>query len=106
LLYVLGFLLWLLFMCFPTVAVVLAVQEQIQIGEAPGRHWRIFLISEEDARGIGVERTGPREEPAGCAQTNVSFLLWAGESEATSYCQCYNEQGGVVSAGQGACVPE
>ncbi len=106
LLYVFGFLIWLLFMCFPTVAFVLATQEQILIGEAPGRHWRIFLVSEEDSRGIGLERTGPRDKAAGCTQTNVSFLLWEGEGEATSYCQCYNEQGGVVSAGQGACVPE
>lgn len=104
--YLLLFLLWLAVMSVPAVAFVLATQDEIRLGEAPARYVRIFLISERDAQGIGIEHARWVEDPPGCVQTNVRFLMWEGESQAIVHCQCYNEQGDVTSVDQSSCSEE
>ena len=86
-------LLWLAVMLFPTLAVVLARNGQIQLGDSDGRHWRLFLLQEPDFEGLGLERARstapPLSAPAAvCLQTSVSYWLWAGEGQDALYCQC------------------
>ena len=90
-------------MAFPLVAVLLATQGQIDVGEAPGNHLRLFLVQEQDAQGVGVEWTRRVGEPAGCAQTSVRYLLWEGEGQGVTYCRCFDEQGRLVDNQRGAC---
>ena len=104
-LYLLLLLFWLVVMLFPAISFVLATRQQIQLGSSPDRHLRLFLVSEPATQGLGLERTRPVSEPANCTQTTVNYLMWQGEGESTTYCQCYNESGGVISTNQGACAP-
>ena len=104
--YLLLLLLWLAIMSFPAMAFVLATRNQIQIGGDPAQHLRLFRISERDAQGIGIERAFWTEEPPNCVQTNVTFLMWEGDSESIVSCQCLDEGGGVVYMSQAACSEE
>ncbi len=104
--YLLVLTLWLLLLAFPAVAFMLATRDQIEIGSDPARHLRLFLVSEPDAQGVGVERARPVRERAGCSQTTISFLMWEGQSESLVYCQCFDEAGGVVFSESGACMIE
>ncbi|MDX1664201.1 MAG: hypothetical protein R3272_10420 [Candidatus Promineifilaceae bacterium] len=95
--------LWLLIMAFPLVAVVLATQGQIQVGDVPGNHVRLFLVQERGARGVGIEWTRPVQEPPGCAQTSLAYLMWEGEGQSVTYCRCFDENGLLVENRPGAC---
>ncbi len=101
--YLLLFVLWLAFMLIPAAAFVLATRNQIQVGNVPAQYVRLFLISEADAQGIGLERATWADDGEQCAQTTVSFLMWEGQSDAVIHCQCFDDQGGVVSVNQSAC---
>lgn len=85
--------LWFAILLLPCFLVVLAVQQEIVIstGGAPGQQLRLWLISEADERGLAVSTASVRQSDpdALCVQTNVSFLLWAGNSDPLSYCDCY-----------------
>ncbi len=90
-------------MLFPTLAVVLARNGQIQLGDSDGRHWRLFLLQEADFEGLGLERARPVAPPlsapgAACRQTTVSYWLWVGEGQGSQYCQCFD--------GGGASLPD
>lgn len=101
--YFLIFLIWLLVMLFPVVAVVLATQGQIQIGRESESHLRLFLLQESGNEGIGIEWTRHVQEPPRCAQSSLIYLLWEGEGENATYCQCYDEAGAIVVSTPGAC---
>lgn len=90
-------------MAFPFVSVILATQGQIELGEVPGNHVRLFLVQERDAQGIGVEWTRPVNEPAGCAQTSLTYFMWEGEGEGVTYCRCYSENGALLENKLGDC---
>ena len=49
-------LLWLAVMLFPTLAVVLARNGQIQLGDSDGRHWRLFLLQELNTNVIPAKK--------------------------------------------------
>jgi hypothetical protein len=93
-------LLWLALLLLPTLAVVLARNGQIQIGRSEGRHWRLFLLHDTDAEGLGLERgqpvAPPPDAPAGarCLRVSVGYWLWAGEGQGAAYCQCQDETTG------------
>ena len=96
-------LLWLAVMLFPTLAVVLARNGQLQMGDSDGRHWRLFLLQEPDFEGLGLERTRsvapPLSAPAAvCLQTSVAYWLWAGEGQDARYCQCTDPANGATIA--------
>ena len=96
-------LLWLAVMLFPTLAVVLARNGQLQMGDSDGRHWRLFLLQEPDFEGLGLERTRlvapPLSAPAAvCLQTSVAYWLWAGEGHDARYCQCTDPATGATIA--------
>jgi hypothetical protein len=88
LLYLILFIIWLLFMAFPFVAFRLATNGQVQIGDES--HLRLFLVQETDANGLGVEWRRQLFQPDNCLRTSVGFLMWEGDSEGVTYCQCYD----------------
>lgn len=85
--------LWLAIMMLPMLAFVLARNGQVQLGDSDGRHWRLFLLQEAEAEGLGLERGRPVAPPldapgASCLQTSVSYWMWTGEGQDVIYCQC------------------
>jgi hypothetical protein len=102
-------------MLVPCFFITLAFQQQITIsqGDAPGQMIRIWLINEADHRGLGISSTSVHptvQENNLCIQTDVRFILWAGQSESTSYCECYapsegNESRELTSTNEGVCLP-
>jgi hypothetical protein len=103
LLIILFLLVWLVIVLFPGFAFYLAANGQVELGKDPLRHMRIFLISEADVAGVGIERARPVGDPAGCAETSITYLMWRGEGESARFCQCYNEQGGIIFTSTAAC---
>ena len=85
------FFVWLIFMSFPVVAFVLATQGEFQWGESDGRHLRVFLVQEREANGVGIEWSRLQSRDTHCYQTTLSYLMWEGEGENSSFCQCYDE---------------
>ncbi|MBE2270327.1 MAG: hypothetical protein IAE80_18980 [Anaerolinea sp.] len=107
---------WFTLLLLPCALFVLATQGEISIsqGGLPGQHIRLWLINEMDERGLGVSSTSVTQtDPnAACIQTNASFLLWAGQAEPLSYCDCYVRadadsawQSASTAAGECASVP-
>jgi hypothetical protein len=93
---VLFLILWLLVMLTPTLAVVLARNEQLQWGSPSGPHTRLFLLKEAKNEGLGLERAREVLPPAGaadtvyCLQTTVRYWMWTPgvENQPVEYCQC------------------
>jgi hypothetical protein len=100
--YVLLALVWLLVMAFPVVAVVVATQGEIQLGEErAGRHLRLFLVQERDHQGLGLDWSTPAEHM--CRQGRIIYLMWQGQGENSRYCTCFDASGSVVSSSPGDC---
>ena len=99
-------LVWLFLMSLPVFAFALAARNQLQIGPTEGNHLRIFLVQELDAEGIGFERARSGSFDPGCAQTDVHYIMWKGDPENVTYCQCTDpETSELLSAVQGPCSP-
>jgi hypothetical protein len=91
-------LVWLAIMLTPALAFILARNDQIQIGRSDGRHWRVFLLHDAAAEGLGLERSRPVAPPANappgasCLRTTIDYWLWVGAASSqdfgTTYCQC------------------
>lgn len=102
--YVLIILVWLVVITFPFFAVFLASQGEVRLGEDPQRHVRIFLIQERDLQGVGIERARPLRDTTSCFQTRLSYLMWEGEGENVSFCQCMDPANGAITpAPPGVC---
>jgi hypothetical protein len=95
-LYLLGFIVWLIAMIFPVIAFLLATQGEIDFGGDQSYHLRLFLLQEPGSQGVGIEWTRPSRQPANCFQNTVSYLLWEGEGENTTYCLCHDPASGEV----------
>jgi hypothetical protein len=84
---------WFLVLLLPCALFTMATQGQITIsqGGLPGQEIRVWLIMEIEQRGLGVSSTSVHgsDPNALCLQTNVSYLLWAGRADPTTYCDCY-----------------
>ncbi len=110
---VVALLLWLVVMLIPCFFIALAVQQEISItqGSAPNQVLRFWLINEADHRGVGISSTSLHpglQEAEICVQTDVRFLLWVGESDPTSYCECYASVDDALEftgASEGQCSP-
>jgi hypothetical protein len=97
-------LVWLIIVSLPIFAFALAARSQLQIGSTEGNHLRIFLVQEKDAEGIGFELTRSDPIDYACAQTSVRYIMWEGNPEDVTYCQCRDpETGEALSAAQGKC---
>ena len=84
---------WGLLLLTPCFFITLAVRGEISLdtGPAPEQRLRIWLIMEADERGIGISTTSSQQQAElTCIQTDVRFVLWEGEAEPVSYCQCYD----------------
>jgi hypothetical protein len=63
----------------------LAMRTEIQVGS----NVRVFLVAEEIGEGIGLEWKRPfNSNDEVCMQTAVNYLMWEGEPENITYCQC------------------
>lgn len=84
---------WFLLLLLPCFCIALAINQEIVIptGSVPGQHIRIWLIMEEDGRGLGVSSASAISdgENVVCVQTQTSFILWAGHAEPVQSCECY-----------------
>lgn len=100
-------LIWFLVMLFPVLAVVLAAQGQIAVGQQNRRQLRLFLLQEPGHEGVGVEWSRPAgvrpQEGERCLQTDLAYLMWAGDAENVTYCRCLDEQGAVPGSELGPC---
>ena len=90
LIYTLIIIVWLIIMSFPVFALVLASNQQIELGSDPNRHLRIFLVQEEEANGVGIEWARNARSANTCTKTSVNYVMWEGEGESVTYCQCYD----------------
>ncbi len=86
-------------MVLPSVAFVLAMNGQLRLGSGDQRYWRLFMVQEAEAEGVGLERARPVDTPPDaplnteCSKVSVSYWLWAsqsgtGEDQGVEYCQC------------------
>jgi hypothetical protein len=94
----LGLIIWAILILSPCILITLAVRGEINIptGDAPDQRLRVWLIMETRQRGVGISNASIRERDDGqtCVQTETSFLLWLGEAEPVSYCECYQHEDG------------
>ncbi len=89
---------WFLILLLPIFMFVLAVQGDITIQRFddvpdPQEHplLQVRLVMETDYRGFGITNTSvPTSTDTNlCVQTNVRFVLWQGEGEPATFCDCY-----------------
>ncbi len=100
LLYAFLLVLWLIAIAFPFFAFALAGKGELQVGDANGRYARAFLLSSEEAEGVGFVFAGLDGD---CQESTLFYLLWEGEAENGRYCQCRNDNGERISATEGSC---
>ena len=75
-------------MVFPFVAFKLATNGEMQIGNES--YLRLFLVQETEANGVGFEWRREAFQVDNCLRTSLGYLMWEGESEGASYCQCFD----------------
>ncbi len=92
---------WLVVMMIPFMLILLAVQGEIRLGhsgDVPDKHehplLQINLVMEIDFRGLNITHSSVnRDGDDLCIQTNVRYLLWEGEGDPATFCDCYTRQG-------------
>ncbi len=99
----LGCLIWLIVMSVPALALYLVANNEIAWRRGPLNLEvdKLFLINEPAYSGLGFESARPSSTQAdgACITTSVSYLLWRnaeGTDQNTSYCQCFDAQGGPI----------
>ncbi len=106
--------LWFLLLLTPCALVYLATKGEVTIptGSVPGQEVRLWLMTEDRNRGIGISTasvSGGNGTTDICLQTDVRYLLWAGHGDNSTYCECYTRPGADASwtsaaaTVQGAC---
>ena len=94
--YLIIVILWLVVMALPILAFTLAGRGELTVGDAAGSHVRLFLLREPEAEGIGVAWTRPYRSQPACTRTSVTYIMWKGRNENTSYCQCFDQNNGAA----------
>ncbi len=98
-------IIWFILLMLPTIAVILASREQMQIG-IEDTSLRLFLLQQADTEGLGIEFTRPSRVNSNCQQASVSYFMWVGESENVDYCLCRDQQtNSSLPAISGTCLP-
>jgi hypothetical protein len=73
--------------------VLLVSQREIVIGlgSLPGQSARIWLVDEARERGIAISIPTVQNGQDGltCMQTDSRFLMWMGQGDPTSFCECF-----------------
>jgi hypothetical protein len=90
-------LIWLFFACFPPLALILAVNDEIMIGQEHRSHFRLFMVSSDEHRGVGIEWSRRISERSDCYRSNVNFLLWEGDvgGQNVKFCHCLDQVNGL-----------
>ncbi|MBK9122882.1 MAG: hypothetical protein IPM16_07130 [Chloroflexi bacterium] len=96
-------IIWFPLILLPIVLLALAVQGEIALwhrSDFPDSHEHPFLqaklLMDIDTRGLNLTRSfiaSGEGSDAVCVQTYVSYMLWQGEGEPSSYCDCYARSG-------------
>ena len=86
---------WLFVMCLPITMISLARNGSMQIGNETRTNIRLFMVQEDRDNGVGMAFTRATRE--NCLRTSLVYLMWEGEGENSSYCQCLDDQGNVAS---------
>lgn len=94
----LGLVIWAILILSPCAFILIATQRDITIrlGDLPGQALRIWLIEEVGERGIGISTPLVIGDPASgtaCVQVSSRFILWMGQGEPATVCECYARQG-------------
>jgi hypothetical protein len=83
---------WCLVLLIPALFFYLAAYGEIAVqqGELPNQTARVWLISEIDVRGFGLAYTSVQALGENqCVQTETRYLLWQGQGEAATDCECF-----------------
>jgi hypothetical protein len=104
-----GTVVWfILLLAFPCAMVTLLVEGELIFDQSdlPEDEVRIFLLSNSDARGLGLQRgsveSGGVDEGEFCIVTTTTYFLWEGEGDNQTTCNCYeriNEDWSAVMVG-------
>ncbi|HEX2622673.1 MAG TPA: hypothetical protein VHL11_21080 [Phototrophicaceae bacterium] len=95
-------LLWALFLLIPGFLLVLATQGEVVVWHEnsvpePALHplLQVKLLMEVETRGLNITTSTPVNKPDNltCMQTEVRFVLWQGNGNNVSYCDCYQREG-------------
>lgn len=88
---------WLLFACFPILALILATNDEIMVGPDQRSHLRLFMVSSDEHKGVGIEWSRCMPAQSGCYLSNVYFLLWEGDAagQNVEYCRCLDQETGL-----------
>jgi hypothetical protein len=98
--YLLVALFMLIVLSLPIFAIVLAARGEIMVGSDQGAYVRLFLVSTDDAEGIGIQRFKEAGPSSDCLQGSVRYLLWEGASAEldANYCTCFDSESGYAAA--------
>jgi hypothetical protein len=86
-------LIWLVIMCLPVLAFVLAIRGELKLGDQEKSHIRVFMVQGAEEDGLGIEWSRRLENGSDCFKSSVRYLLWDGDAEAfnVDYCQCFEK---------------
>lgn len=108
------FAVWFIFMLMPCFFVTLVTQKEIVVSrsDVPEHEIRVFILEESDSRGFGLSMgrvaEGDVDGESVCIKTDTNYLMWQGEGEAVSYCDCYEKSGDawlLTQIGDADCKP-
>jgi hypothetical protein len=110
---------WFVILLIPGFLLLLAIQQEVAVWHGSGfpdseSHplAQVKLIMDARTRGVSLTSSHISREDGqnACVQTNVRYLLWQGQGEPASYCDCYqradNERWQLSETYGGACRPE
>jgi hypothetical protein len=112
----LAVLLWMVVLLIPGLFFLLAIQGEVALWHGAGvpepeAHplLQVKLLMEVETRGLNITRSVPiiQSNDVTCMQTSVNYLLWQGEGNNVSYCDCYRRNGEMwefISTNEGNCT--
>lgn len=83
---------------FPCFILTIIVEGEVvySTGDRAGEEVRFFQVMEDDTRGFGMSWGSVEQELEDgnyCIKTEVRYLVWEGDGDSLSYCECYTEVG-------------
>ena len=84
-------LIWLMIMCLPVLAFVLAIRGELKLGDQEKSHIRVFMVQGAEEDGLGIEWSRRPDNSSDCLKSSVRYLLWDGDAEDVNvdYCHCF-----------------
>lgn len=85
----------IILLVFPCAFVTLLVEKELifSLGDLPDEELRIFLLNDQESRGIGVQRPDMYSEEEGqyCILIITDYFLWDGDADGLTHCNCYEK---------------